>query len=622
MVDILGSNSLAKIHLLMFTNQRELANDTEFINSLTWGKTKKSVPRLLKQYQLPLIVRVVDSVQRTNAEACVHDGQVLVLHKIDSVRKLIGTDNLGRKITIPLSCPTQGLVQPSKCKYASCKVEDFKVIFPKVQYVRVKSVDSQTGNDDESSLKVGDFLQIKKIEGKNKTIHCQNIDTDEYITIPYTSPVIFTPLLDYQKYRLSEIVSNYGLPAKVCFETARFRENSEQENGLKSLNEFVFHKEVSEAQLLATTVAGDGKATQCMGLPTELPIKCIVAKRTAENEASYNNVIESLQAEFNEKNITKKVTLFQDVHGVKLYDFTSLERPERSNAAKSSPSVSSNEPGKKSTESNIVAGTPPAVSPEPKRRFTQASNLATTATSASSPMTKERFTDPVPPPSPTVPNGTLETFSDHSARETEENDHLSSMDDDDYLLMGYVGNAVYEDVDGEDKILKTASLTGQSSTEYVTSTNYTYCYAEVNPNRQWNYKPKFVETGLKKPEGQINTKQPPGYEEVKTRFEFDYKREFLDPKSIIKQNLRPLSTESSDYVIPMVPLENPDGRKFSYENFGLGKLPYENVFTASGWNSEKFEAHNERDNFHDESLDCDEYVEVNKERNGSELENF
>ena len=556
-----------------------MANDTELINSLTWGKTKKSLSRLLKQNQLPQIVRVVDSVQRTNREACVHDGLVLVLHEIDSLRKLVGTDNLGRKITIPLSCPTQGLVQPSKCKYSSCKVEDFKAIFPKVQYVRVKSVDSQTGNDDETSLKVGDFLQIKKIEGKTKTVHCQNTDTDEYITIPYTSPVTFTPLLDYRKYRLSEIVSNYGLPAKVCFETTRFRENSKQENGLKSLNEFVFHKEVSEAQLLATTVAGDGKATQCMGLPTELPIKCIVAKRTAENEASYNNVIESLQAEFNEKNTTKKVTLFQDVHGVKLYDFTSLERPERSNAAKSSPPVSSNEPGKKLTESNNVARTPPAVSPKPKKRPTQPSNLATTPT--------------------TVRN-------------------------------------VSEDVDGEkDNNLKTAylSMAGQSSTEHETSTRsktnskYAYCYAEVNINREWNYKSKLVETGSRKPDAKIDTKQPSGYEEIKTRLDFDFDREFVDPKSIIKQNLRPLSTQSGEYVIPMVPLANADVKQFTvcernpYENFGVRQLPYENIFTdkESGSNSEKFEVQNERDTSHNVSLDSDGYVEVNKGENSSSM---
>ena len=387
-----------------------MANDLELINSLTWGKTKKSLPRLLKQYQLPLIVRVVDSVQRTNAEACVHDGQVLVLHEIDLVRKLIGTDNLGRKITIPLSFPTQALVQPSKYKYTSCKVEDFKVIFPKVQYVRVKSVDSQTGNDDETSLKVGDLLQIKKIERKNKTVHCQNTDTDEYITISYTSPVIFTPLLDYRKYKLSEIVSNYGLPAKVCFETTRSQLDENSEQTLKGLNQFVFHKEVSEAQLLATIVAKDSEATQYIGLPSDLPIQCVVAKRTAENEASYSSIIESLQAEFNEKNITKRVTLFQDVHGVKLYDFTSLERPEQSNKVRSSLSVSPTEHRKKLTESNIVARPPPPVIPKPKKRSTQPGIMVTIPTTVSV-ITKKRFTDPEPSPSSIVPKSTSESSS-------------------------------------------------------------------------------------------------------------------------------------------------------------------------------------------------------------------
>ena len=598
-----------------------MANDIELINSLTWGKTKRSLSRLLKKYQLPQIVRVVDSVQRTNAEACVHDGQVLVLHEIDSVRKLIGTDNLGRKITIPLSCPTQGLVQPYKCKYASCKIEDFKVLFPKVQYVRVKSVDSQTGNDDEISLKVGDFLQIKKISRKTKTVHCQNTDTDEYLTIPYTSPVIFTPLLDYQKYKLSEIVTNYGLPARVCFETTHSQVDENSEQTLKGLNQFVFHKEVSEAQLLATTVAGKSETTQCIGLPMDLPIKCVVAKRTTENEASYNNVIESLQAEFNEKNTTKKVTLFQDVHGVKLYDFTSLERPGQSNAAKISPPISPTEPEKKFTEPNIVARTPPPVIPRTRKRSTQPSNMPPTPTTVS-PMTKKRFTDPELSSYPIVPKSTLESSFDDSTREAEEGDDLWSDDDDDYLEMGYVGN-ISEDVDCK----KDNSTEHATSTRSGTNSNYTYCYAEVKPrrnlnlnkeaeycctevntNRKWNYKPKLGED-------QIHTDRSSCYEKNEPRWEFNFNPACANPNSITKRNDRPSSTDSNICVIPMA---RSTRRKFivckrnTYENVCWGKQYYENVFTKMkcGSNSKKFETHKELDTVHGECSDDDEYVEV------------
>ena len=619
-----------------------MANETELIDSLTWGKTKKSLTRLLKQYQLPLIVRVVDSVQRTNGEACVHDGQVLVLHEIDSKRELIATDNLGRKITIPLSCPTQGLVQPSKCKYTSCRAEDFKAIFPKVQFVRVKSVDSQTGNDDETPLKVGDLLQIKKIERKKKTVLCQKTDTDRYIIISYTSPVIFTPLLDYRKYKLSEIVSNYGLPAKVCFETTRSQvnENSEQAKGsLTGLNEFVFHKEVGEAQLMATDIARKDETTQCIGLPTDLPIQCVVAKRTAENEASYNNVIESLQAEFNEKNTTKRVSLFQDVHGVKLYDFTSLERPEQSNAAKSSPPVSPIEHGKKLTESNIVARTPPRVTPTTRKRSKQPSNVAATPTSIP-PTTKKRFEDSEPSLSP---RGILQISSDDSTTEAEESDDLSSTEDDDYIAMGGVEN-VYEDVDGEkDNSLNTCylSLTGQSSTEKATSTrsdmnsNYTYCYAEVkprwnlnlnqkseycyaevNPTRKWNYKPELRKSESKILKEEINGKRPSGYEEIKPTCEFSFNQEFVNPKSIVNQNERPLSSESIGYVIPLVRLENSTGRKFKVckqnPSENACKHHYENVFMdkIESSNSGKFEKHGKPDTIHGECSDDDEYVEV------------
>ena len=144
--------------------------------------------------------------------------------------------------------------------------------------------------------------------------------------------------------------------------------------------------------------------------------------------------------------------------------------------------------------------------------------------------------------------------------------------------MGYEGN-IHEDMDGiRDHSLKTAdlSLTGQSSTEHATFTrsemnsNFTYCDAEVNPrqnlnlnqepeycyvefntNRQWNCKPELVESGSKIQE-EINSKWPSGYEQIKNRWEFNFHRECVDPKTIIKRNDRPLSTESSIYVIPQV----------------------------------------------------------------------
>ena len=150
--------------------------------------------------------------------------------------------------------------------------------------------------------------------------------------------------------------------------------------------------------------------------------------------------------------------------------------------------------------------------------------------------------------------------------------------------MGYVGNAC-EDVDGEkDNSLKTSylSLTGQPSTKQATSAN-----------------------------------RPSGYEGNIHSWEFNFNQECVNPKSIIKRNDRPLSTDSSIYVIPMV---RSTRRKFIvckqnlYENVFCGKQYYENVFSFTdmkcGSNSGKFEINKGENTVHGECLDDDEYVEV------------
>ena len=185
-----------------------MANDTKLSKSFIWSKTRTNLSKLLKEYPLPQIVRVVDGFCSINEDTSLYDEQILALHEIHSVRKLIGTDSSDTQVTIALSCPTQVLVCPSKCKYIACKVESFQSIFPNIQYVRVKSCVPQSRNaNNESMFKVGDIIQIQKIDRKTRSVLCQNTDTKGDMTLSYNSPAIFTPLLDCQKYTLSEVVT-------------------------------------------------------------------------------------------------------------------------------------------------------------------------------------------------------------------------------------------------------------------------------------------------------------------------------------------------------------------------------------------------------------------------------
>ena len=314
-----------------------MANDTDLIGSFIWSKTHKNLSNFLKDYQLPQIVRVVDGFCGKNENTTISSEQILALHEIHSVRKLLGTDSSDTKVTIALSCPTQVLVCPSKCKYKSCSVENFKSIFPKVQYVRVKSCGPRSKNaNNESTFKVGDIIQIQNIDRKKKSVLCQNTDTKGDMTLSYNSPAIFTPLLDCQKYTLSEVVTNYGLPSRVCFVStgSQADQNSDQWNSaLTGLTEVVFHNEVTEVKVIATIVGGGvGELTHCIGLPTNLPISCAVAERFTKNGESYENFVQTLHAGFDNKNLSERVNVFQEISRVKIYDssnnITTVSRPQ------------------------------------------------------------------------------------------------------------------------------------------------------------------------------------------------------------------------------------------------------------------------------------------------------
>jgi hypothetical protein len=232
----------------------------------------------------------------------------------------------------------------------------------------VKSLGPQSRNaNNESTFKVGDIIQIQKIDRKKRSVLCQNTDTKGDMTLSYNSPAIFTPLLDCQKYTLSEVVTNYGLPSRVCFVStgSQADQNSDQWNSaLTGLTEVVFHKVVTEVKVIATTVGGGmGELTHCIGLPNDLPIRCAVAERFTKNGESYEDFLQTLHIGFDSKNISERANVFQKISRVKIHDssnsMTTVSRPQpdtctlpslvRSTAPRSQPHVSP-KPGR--TEKN------------------------------------------------------------------------------------------------------------------------------------------------------------------------------------------------------------------------------------------------------------------------------
>ncbi|CAB3979611.1 Hypothetical predicted protein [Paramuricea clavata] len=588
-----------------------MANDTELIGSFIWSKPQKNLSKLLKEYQLPQIVRVVDGFCGKNEETSINSEQILAFHEICSVRKLFGTDSSGKQVIIPLTCPTQVLVCPSKCKYTPCKVEDFKSIFPKVQYVRVKSCGPQSRNASDilqPSLKVGDILQIQKINKKKKSVVCQNTDTKGEVTLSYTSPAIFTPLLDSRKYTLSEVVINYGLHSRVCFETTRSQadQNSDQWNSaLTGLTEVVFHKVLTEVKVIATTLGrGVGALTHCIGLPTDLPIRCAVAERLAKNGQSYEDFVRTLHAGFNSKNLSERVNVFQDINAVKIYDLTSFESMATVQRPQSDTLPSP-------VQSN-VAKKPAKVSPKPKKRITESPNNSDYPPRDSkqpSQSPADEVHDEPARNSPEVGTPTAEVYDKLSRSRPEES---ATTDEEEYVDMSFFQKNIYEYVDCEkDK----HSVDNQNNLDiymYVSITNSHRTGNYINVPSTLKVQDHLRNEGSQKqaPFNQPEIKHSQGYEQVKPVWNSNSNQEFADPNLILKdndKNKEQLSENHSDYVIPMIsPNVKPQTRKFviihkrtdaknkpsntGYENVefarekqnGQRKHAYENVVTNVG----------------------------------------
>ncbi|CAB3986810.1 Hypothetical predicted protein [Paramuricea clavata] len=401
-----------------------MANDTELIKSFIWSKTQTNLSKLLKEYPLPQIVRVVDGFCSKNEDTILYDEQILALHEIHSVRKLIGTDSSDTQVAVALSCPTQVLVCPSKCKYIACKVESFQSIFPNIQYVRVKNFGPQSRNaNNESTFKVGDIIQIQNIDRKKKSVLCQNTDTKEDMTLSYNSPAIFTPLLNCQKYTLSEVVTNYGLPSRVCLVStgSQAAQNSDQWNSaLTGLTEVVFHKVETEVKVIATTVGGGvGELTHCIGLPTDLPISCTVAKRLTKNCESYEDFLQTLHAGFDSKNLSERVNVFQEISRVKIQDYSN--------------SMTVSRPQLPDTLPSLVRSTAPRnqhhVSPKPKKR-TITFNLPQSPKDSNYPLTDPKQCSRSPPEDST----TTTKVNDELSRNHPEDRAITA--EDTYIKMG------------------------------------------------------------------------------------------------------------------------------------------------------------------------------------------
>jgi hypothetical protein len=416
------------------------------------------------------------------------------------------------------------------------------------------------------------------------------------MTLSYKSPAIFTPLLDCQKYTPSEVVTNYGLPSRVCFVSTRSQaaQNSDQWNSaLTGLTEVVFHKVVTEVKVIATTVGGGvGELTHCIGLPTDLPIRCAVAERLTKNGQSYEDFVRTLHAGFDNKNLSERVNVFQEISRVKIHN--------------SSNSITIVSPPQPDTFPSLVqstaTGSQSHVFPKPKKR-TIMSNLLQSPKDSKYPLSDPKHSSQSHPEDSTT---TTEVYDELSENRLEDS---ATTAEDNYVEMGRAEENDYKNADcGKHKSsednqkdlpmnvsIQNPHLTGQvnaPSTPEVQNSQcnrpkinsiYSNSYAEVNimkpqcnrPKTNSIYSNSYEEVNIMKPQcsrpktnsiysnsyEEVNIMKPQcnrpkpnsiysnGYEEVKPAWNSNFKQEFADPSLILNKQL---SEVYNDYVIPMM----------------------------------------------------------------------
>ena len=311
-----------------------MADESELIKTLIWSNEEYSLAQFITEYPLPQLVRVVDGYYSTNEDTCLGAYQVLALHDVHSTPKVLGNDHFGKPVAIPLDCTTKALVCPLKSKFVTdCSVQALKSVYPKIEYVRVESTKEGESNDDQS-VRVNDLLKITKLDKKTKLVHFQNIDTKQQVSLDYSHPALFTPLLDSRKYSLAEIKQIYGFPARVRFLNEGGGDVRRKANAgrgspstVSNLGEVVLREEKTETAVIATTIGGKLEEKLCIGLPKELPVNFVVAEGFLLGGGSYEEVVRTLHSNIKVTNLTDfdQINVHQHLNAVRKYAFTNAD---------------------------------------------------------------------------------------------------------------------------------------------------------------------------------------------------------------------------------------------------------------------------------------------------------
>ena len=187
------------------------------IESLTWSETSYTLRTFLENFGLPNLVRIQEGHYGINEACTFDDDQVIMFHALRYRKNLIGEDSAGRPIAIPLECENKFLVCPllTYCRYDTIYVSQMSYVYPEIKYFRVLE---NIWNEVTKYLKPETILEIESINPETSAVKFVNIDQP----LLSNCRVVFEPLLDFREYTLKDVVSVFGLPAKVYTNLSKF----------------------------------------------------------------------------------------------------------------------------------------------------------------------------------------------------------------------------------------------------------------------------------------------------------------------------------------------------------------------------------------------------------------
>ena len=266
--------TLPKNILALFTGapqyvyEMSASKEYSLAKTLIWSKTDFTLAEFVKQYELPQVVLVEVGYCGIDERTTFSSDQILTLHTVRTNSKIMCVVPPGNAVLVPSSCRLKAEVIPMECNDRIVNAHLISTIYKKVKYIRVFEIGSTRNNNMSETFKVGDILQIKKVDMTNSVLRCKNIKTEENIMISTDSTTAFVPLADPNTHTLAEIQKSFGLPAKMRFtdKSAELRTRSapgqrQPTMMLSNLDQITAVEEIQDKDVIVTTVCSDPKET-------------------------------------------------------------------------------------------------------------------------------------------------------------------------------------------------------------------------------------------------------------------------------------------------------------------------------------------------------------------------